>query len=181
MNPHFFQGLIAFVLWSTFSTWYYVKHIKDFPTNEPSIAVPIPATEPDVVSVEVTSPVLSEPEILPEPPLKIQLSHELRFALNTIKPILSSDWKVLLDSASAINEGSKLNITLTGYTCDLGSQEYNMALGQQRAIAVKVLFGDRDAVYKVSSKGQNDPLLPNTSEKNRQQNRRVTILITNQP
>ncbi|GHT35829.1 hypothetical protein FACS189434_14050 [Bacteroidia bacterium] len=74
----------------------------------------------------------------------------------------------------------KYLIIAEGHTCDLGREDFNITLGQERAeIVKKHLIGKgfiEDNVIPVS-KGENTPVVPNTSEDNRKINRRVVFLI----
>ena len=73
-------------------------------------------------------------------------------------------------------------ITITGYTCDIGSASYNLKLGKMRAEAALEYLSANDLkpeCIKLSSKGEADPAVPNTNEENREMNRRVTIVMNN--
>lgn len=69
---------------------------------------------------------------------------------------------------------------IVGHTCDLGNREGNQRLSEQRAKALleflveKGIPADR---LKSRGTGDSEPLVPNTSEANRQQNRRVDVEI----
>jgi outer membrane protein OmpA-like peptidoglycan-associated protein len=76
------------------------------------------------------------------------------------------------------------NITemvITGSTCDRGTDEYNMDLGQRRAetvmaaLAARGLDGD---VMSAVSVGEADPIVPNENEAMRSLNRRVEVQVT---
>ncbi len=69
-------------------------------------------------------------------------------------------------------------ILIAGHTCDIATDEYNQLLSERRAESVRdFLVGaglEVDAI-RVEGHGEHDPRLPNTSEENRSQNRRVEI------
>ena len=71
-------------------------------------------------------------------------------------------------------------VTITGYTDDLGSAASGLTLSRRRAEAVaKVLRRDLPAAqfpFTVVGRGEADPAVPNTSERNRKINRRVVIV-----
>ena len=71
-------------------------------------------------------------------------------------------------------------ILIWGHTCNLGKESKNIELGMQRAEAMrKLLISAGCPINRVMarSKGSSDPLVPNTSEANRQKNRRIEIVI----
>lgn len=72
-------------------------------------------------------------------------------------------------------------ITVTGYTDDLGSAAHGLRLSKRRAAAVADLldrsFGDDWPKITIVGKGEADPAVPNTSEKNRKLNRRVVVTV----
>lgn len=73
-----------------------------------------------------------------------------------------------------------MGVTITGHTCDVGSESTNDRIGQQRADAVAsylVNKGIDRSRMTLISKGEIQPLVPNNSAANRIQNRRVTISI----
>lgn len=73
-------------------------------------------------------------------------------------------------------------VRIVGYTDDLGSKARGLVLSRQRAAAVAgVLRGLLPAAqypFTVLGRGESDPAVPNTSEKNRKLNRRVTVSYT---
>jgi OOP family OmpA-OmpF porin len=76
--------------------------------------------------------------------------------------------------------GSK--ISLEGYTDNIGSDKYNLALSERRAEAVKDYLLKHGAAtdaarMKTAGHGKSDPIADNSTEKGRFENRRVEILI----
>jgi outer membrane protein OmpA-like peptidoglycan-associated protein len=71
-------------------------------------------------------------------------------------------------------------VAVEGFTDDVGSDEYNLALSTRRAAAVKaalVAYGVDDARIASAGHGKLYPVMPNDSEEGRARNRRVEILI----
>ncbi len=69
---------------------------------------------------------------------------------------------------------------IVGHTCDLGSEGGNLRLSQQRAQSLQDFLlekGVKAERLKSRGVGQAEPMLPNTSEANRRQNRRVVVEI----
>lgn len=86
-----------------------------------------------------------------------------------------------LDSVAAILLAHpELRVLIVGHTCDLGTEEQNRRVGERRAKAVADYLAQKGVARRrmdVSSKGESQPLVPNTSESNRKKNRRVEIEI----
>jgi OOP family OmpA-OmpF porin len=75
----------------------------------------------------------------------------------------------------------KDTLVCIGHTDDAGSPEYNMALGEKRAMAVKnymVESGIAAERIAIRSMGESQPAVPNDSRPNRALNRRVVFEIT---
>ena len=71
-----------------------------------------------------------------------------------------------------------INIICIGHTCDIGTVEQNKAVGLQRAKAFAQELIDRgvdESRIECQTKWFSEPLVPNTSEKNREINRRVEV------
>lgn len=69
-------------------------------------------------------------------------------------------------------------ISVVGHTCDLGPERYNQDLSNRRAEAVKrelVALGVDPAAIVTDGRGEAEPRVPNTSESNRELNRRVDV------
>jgi outer membrane protein OmpA-like peptidoglycan-associated protein len=97
------------------------------------------------------------------------------------KSVLRPGARVTLDSlARELNRpaAQSVNITITGYTDGVGSEEYNLKLGMARAASVQTYLAAHgvDASRMVAdSKGEADPVAPNSTAAGRQLNRRVVI------
>jgi outer membrane protein OmpA-like peptidoglycan-associated protein len=94
--------------------------------------------------------------------------------------ILPSSRKALDLLYELLNENPDLYIRIVGHTDDVGSEEDNDVLSKGRANSIyqeMVKRGINPKRIQVSGKGELAPLVPNTSEANRQKNRRVEIDI----
>lgn len=85
-----------------------------------------------------------------------------------------------LDSLAALLNETDASITvkLTGHTCDLGSEAYNMELSRKRVIAVRdylLAKGVMEDRLDVEYQGESEPKHDNATEEGRQKNRRVEI------
>jgi len=81
--------------------------------------------------------------------------------------------------ADLITRGQILGrVSVVGHTCDLGPERYNQGLSARRAEAVKrelVMQGVDPGAIVTDGRGEADPRVPNTSEENRELNRRVDV------
>jgi outer membrane protein OmpA-like peptidoglycan-associated protein len=97
------------------------------------------------------------------------------------KSALRTRARATLDSlAQQLNAPAarSMRITITGYTDSIGSDAYNMKLGMARAMSVRSYLASKgvDASRMTAdSKGEADPIAPNSTAEGRQQNRRVVI------
>lgn len=83
-------------------------------------------------------------------------------------------------SIEVINENSDMNILIEGNTDEFGSDEYNFALGNKRALAVKtalVTRGVDKTKIKVVSLGKTKPLCSEKTAECYQKNRRGDIRL----
>lgn len=79
-----------------------------------------------------------------------------------------------------LTENPNVNILITGHTDNVGSASYNLNLSLQRAKSVQeylVSHGFHHGRVLVEGKGDNEPMVPNTSPQNQALNRRITIKI----
>jgi OOP family OmpA-OmpF porin len=80
---------------------------------------------------------------------------------------------------SFLNDYPEVSVRITGHTCWLGSNEYNLDLSRRRADAVAdylISQGiDRDRLF-VAAEGESQPIDTNLTEEGRQSNRRVEVV-----
>lgn len=84
--------------------------------------------------------------------------------------------KILNNALKAMQKMPDLEFQIKGHTDDVGSRETNLKLSQERADAVKEWLVNKgiDANRLTAvGVGPDEPLVPNTSEANKQRNRRV--------
>jgi outer membrane protein OmpA-like peptidoglycan-associated protein len=71
-------------------------------------------------------------------------------------------------------------IEIGAFTDDVGTDAYNLALSEKRAMAVKNYLTEKGASPKqllIKGYGEASPVVANTSEENRAMNRRVEFKI----
>ncbi len=84
--------------------------------------------------------------------------------------------------AGFLNAHPERTVLIEGYTDSVGTDEYNQALSERRAEAVKAyLIGQSVNSSRVTAtgKGESSPVGDNASVTGRQQNRRVEVIIAN--
>lgn len=87
----------------------------------------------------------------------------------------------MLDSAvKALQDNATLRIQIEGYTCNIGTTEYNLALGERRASAVRdylVSRGINASRLNTISYGEERPKYDNSKEETRKLNRRAVLAV----
>lgn len=84
----------------------------------------------------------------------------------------------LAEIAKGMNAAGTEHFLIEGHTCDLGGDQHNLTLSQQRALAVKAALtglGVPAQRLQVIGFGESEPVTANTDETARSQNRRVQI------
>ena len=93
-----------------------------------------------------------------------------------LRPVATSR---LREIAATLRDRGAGPVSIVGYTDDLGTAAHGLTLSRQRAAAVaRVLrrsLGRAAYPFTVSGRGEADPAVPNTSERNRRLNRRVVL------
>ena len=138
---------------------------------------------PDAVKPEtapVAKPVASKP--IASNPLKdpnnilskrsIYYDYDSAVVKDEFKPLVTAHARYLTQNRSA-------KMVIQGNTDERGSREYNIALGQRRADAVKqmmLLLGAQEAQIETVSFGEEKPRAPGKDEASFSQNRRSDIV-----
>ncbi|WP_088330029.1 OmpA family protein [Lacimicrobium sp. SS2-24] len=111
--------------------------------------------------------------------LTLQLPGQITFATGSAN--ISSQFHTVLDDvAKVLNKYEKTTLMIEGHTDDTGTAQGNQALSEARANAVRQYLVSRQVDMRritTIGLGQFQPLVANTSEQNRQQNRRVELRI----
>jgi peptidoglycan-associated lipoprotein len=129
----------------------------------PKVPEPLPAVKP-------------KEEAKPEqkPGLVDLASLRIQFAFDDYS--LSPNARKNLDQlGSWMSKNPEAKIQIQGNTCDIGTAEYNLALGDRRAGSAKMYLerlGINSSRISTISYGEERPLVPNTDEANRSKNRR---------
>lgn len=82
--------------------------------------------------------------------------------------------------AGWLKKNPDTKIQIQGYTCDIGTDEYNLALGDERAESAEKYLErmgvDSNRLSRISY-GKERPRVPNTDEENRSMNRRDEFVM----
>ncbi len=99
------------------------------------------------------------------------------FDRSTLRP----DALRILDGAiAAMKDDATLNLTIEGNTCNIGTAEYNLALGERRANVVRdylVSQGVAASRLRTLSYGEERPKYDNDREETRRLNRRAVLVV----
>jgi outer membrane protein OmpA-like peptidoglycan-associated protein len=88
--------------------------------------------------------------------------------------------RVLDEAVSALRQDPTLRVTIEGHTCNIGTAEYNLALGERRANAVRDYFVSNGIVVsrlQTISYGEERPKYDNAREESRRLNRRASLVV----
>jgi len=160
---------------------------------------PVPVPEASAIQEEPPPPpALDWPAEAPPPP-PTSLTEEEVFHRKTLEDLNAErplgdvffdydQWNVRADGRPALQKNadwlrrwSSTRITVAGHCDSRGTTEYNLALGERRAYAVKdylVSLGVSPERVLVVSKGEESPFCESETESCWQENRRAHFLIT---
>ena len=104
---------------------------------------------------------------------------DVNFELN--KAVLTPEGKAALDKlADQLNSSKEYELVISGHTCNVGTEEYNMGLSEKRAQAVvKYLLskGVNNAYVGSKNYGETKPAFDNNTRENRKKNRRAEFEV----
>ena len=86
--------------------------------------------------------------------------------------------RIIIEHANFMQENPSVNVRLEGHADERGTREYNLALGENRALSVKEVLGlyNLDDRIIVVSYGEEDPVLTGSNEEAWEKNRRVELI-----
>ena len=140
---------------------------QEAPTAPLQAPKPVPSSEPVVVAMPITT-VTSF----------VFDSRRLQFDVDSAD-ITDGSEVTLAPVVTLLRDYPQISIEITGHTCWLGSDEYNLALSEKRADAVADYLVGRGIDAKrlfVKGAGESEPLESNLTEAGRRSNRRVEIV-----
>lgn len=105
----------------------------------------------------------------------------IMYDLNSAEDVNSNNRETVVQMVVKILEDNPdLSVITIGYTCDIGSSEYNQEISRKRAedIRNELIKNGVDAQkIRTEARGESDPFAPNNSEANQRKNRRVQIVF----
>jgi peptidoglycan-associated lipoprotein len=125
-------------------------------------------TASDTVNIQVT-----------QPPARTYTFEDVYFDFDrySLRPEAT---RVLDEAVAALRGDNTLRVEIEGHTCNIGTAEYNLALGDRRANAVKDYLVSRgisaDRLRTVSY-GEERPKYDNSREETRRLNRRAAMVV----
>ncbi|MCX7634717.1 MAG: OmpA family protein [Syntrophales bacterium] len=151
------------------------------PVVQPAPAPAPPPPPPKEEIVEVKPQAQAAPIVTPKEPVTIRLNIEFDTAKSVIKPKYHDEIKRVADF---MKEYPATKAVIEGHTDNVGKRDANMKLSRQRAEAVVqylvTKFGIPASRLEAVGYGPDRPIGDNKTKEGRQQNRRVTAVITGQ-
>lgn len=113
------------------------------------------------------------------PPVKNYTFEDVHFDFDryTLRPEAT---RILDEAVAALRDDPALRIEVEGHTCNIGTAEYNLALGDRRANAVRDYLVSRGVSadrLRTISYGEERPKYDNSREETRRLNRRAALTV----
>lgn len=163
-------GFIAFVGWTWLSTYIYVCKIKELCTQPQTTIVEAVKQKGALTSEPKTEEKLAKPKDL-----------VIYFAFDKSNFISSDMASAYFEESNAyIKQNAQAKINITGHADEIGSLEYNQALGLRRAQSMQIFFESKGmpaSRIKIESKGEKEPIDDNSTASGRANNRRTVVTI----
>lgn len=102
----------------------------------------------------------------------------IRFKIDSIELADEASARQLIAIAEALKEiGNDKSFVIEGHTCDLGDESHNQKLSEKRSLAVGLFFRKQGVTCELVpfGFGEKEPVNANSSETQRQTNRRVVV------
>lgn len=141
--------------------------------------VPVTVTVSDGRGGSASGTVTIQVDAPPPPPRREYVFEDVHFDFDryTLRPGAA---RVLDEVVAALEEDPGLNIEIEGHTCNIGTAEYNLALGERRANSVREYLTGQGAGagrLQTISYGEERPAHDNAREETRRLNRRAALVV----
>ncbi len=167
-------GFIIFLVWSALSTYIYVCKIKglcDEPQSLQTVSVtPGGSISPDTVKKQARQEQVSAPG---------NLVIYFKFDKSECIPAAATE-RYVTESGKYLDKYAGARLIIIGHTDAIGTELYNQALGERRALSARRYFTDKGIPQGriiIESRGEKEPVAPNNTPEGRAKNRRATITI----
>ena len=151
---------------------------RQTPWTAPMVVGPVPVTvtvndgRGGTASANVTIQVV-------QPVIKDFVFEDVHFEFDryTLRP---DALRVLDEAIAAMQANANLRLEIEGHTCNIGTAEYNLALGERRASAVRDYLNSRGVNpdrLRIVSYGEERPKHDNAREETRRLNRRAALVV----
>ena len=164
--------------WSANSGSFTSPTNRQSPWTAPTVVGPVPVTvtvndgRGGTASASVTIQVI-------QPVIRDFVFEDVHFEFDryTVRP---DALRVLDEAIAAMQANANLRLEIEGHTCNIGTAEYNLALGERRAAAVREYLTSRGISadrLRIVSYGEERPRHDNTREETRRLNRRAALVV----
>jgi peptidoglycan-associated lipoprotein len=126
-------------------------------------------TASDTVTIQVTRPPVA-------PPIVFEDVH-FDFDRYSLRP---EAVRTLDEAVAVLQKNPDVRVTIEGHTCNIGTAEYNLALGERRANSVRDYLVSRGISadrFNTVSYGEERPKYDNAREETRRLNRRAALVV----
>jgi outer membrane protein OmpA-like peptidoglycan-associated protein len=148
------------------------------PWTAPMVVGPVPVTVTVTDSRGATASASVTIQVV-QPAARDFVFEDVHFNFNQYD--LRADALSILDEAiTAMQANPNLRLEIEGHTCNIGTTEYNFALGERRAAAVREYLSSRGVSpdrLRVVSYGEERPKFDNAREETRRLNRRAALVV----
>ena len=148
------------------------------PVVMPPVETPAPTPTPTPEPAPPVRPAIETPAPAPAPKQYVFEDVHFDFDRNILRP----DALVVLDEAiTALKAEPGLSLRIEGHTCNIGTAEYNLALAERRAQAVRDYLASRGvdgSRLSIVSYGEERPAHDNSREETRRLNRRAALVVS---
>lgn len=185
----FLIASFIFLIWFCVGSWIYLCKVKAFCVEKNSVTERIPVKntpQPNTGATAVVE-VSQQAETVTADTTAVQknetFSHHkiLYFGFDSENPKRDNALRdYIIALKTYLNTYPDKKISITGHTDSVGETEDNAWIGMQRAkSAMKYLIaqGIPEAQILLYSKGETEPIAPNTTKDGRRRNRRVELMI----
>jgi outer membrane protein OmpA-like peptidoglycan-associated protein len=172
-------GCVVAYAWSAPTGTFGNRTAQNTPWTAPNQEGPVPVT------VTVTCPTDSKTATdtvtiqVVRPAAKVYTFEDVHFDFDRYS-LRAEAVRVLEQAVAAMKEDSTLRLTVEGHTCSIGTSEYNLALGERRANAVRDYLTQNGVPLtrlQTVSYGEEKPKHDNSREETRRLNRRAALIV----